>query len=60
MTIYLVALRGESGVRLDTVSAQSALQAAEIVNRKKNDLGGTIYSVEPEDGSERTIEITVD
>jgi hypothetical protein len=60
MTIYLVALRGESGIRLDAVSAGNAVQAAEMVNRKKNDVGGTMYSVEPEDRSEQTIEITVD
>jgi hypothetical protein len=60
MTIYLVALRGEMGVRLDAVSAESAVQAAQRVHRKKNDGGGTTYSVEPEDRSELTIDITVD
>jgi hypothetical protein len=59
MTIYLVALRGETGVRLDAVSAESAIQAAAMVNRRKNDSGGTTYSVEPEDHSERSIDITV-
>jgi hypothetical protein len=59
MTIYLVALRGEGGVRLDAVSAGTAVQAAELVNRKKNDVGGTMYSVEPEDRSEQTIAVTV-
>jgi hypothetical protein len=60
MTIYLVALRGEMGVRLDAVSAESAVRAAQEVHRKKNDGGGTTYSVEPEDRSEQTIDITVD
>jgi hypothetical protein len=60
VTIYLVALRGEMGVRLEAVSAESATQAAQQVHRKKNDGAGTTYSVEPEDRPERTIEITVD
>lgn len=60
MTIYLVTLRGEMGVRLEAVSAESATQAARQVHRKKNDGARTTYSVEPEDRSERTIEITVD
>jgi hypothetical protein len=59
MTIYLVSLREEAGVRLDAVSAQSAVQAAEIVNRRKSDGGGMMYSVEPEDRTEETVEITV-
>jgi hypothetical protein len=60
MTIYLVALRGEMGIRLDAVSAESAVQAAQEVHRRKNDGGGTTYSVEPEDHSEQTVNITVD
>jgi hypothetical protein len=60
MTIYLVTLRGEMGVRLEAVSAKSATQAAQQVHRRKNDGVGTTYSVEPEDRSEQTIEITVD
>jgi hypothetical protein len=60
MTIYLVALRGEMGVRLDAVSAESAVQAAQQVHRKKNDGGATTYSVEPEDRPGQTIDITVD
>jgi hypothetical protein len=36
------------------------VQAAQRVQRKKNDGGGTTYSVEPEDRSELTIDITVD
>jgi hypothetical protein len=59
MTIYLVALRGEMGIRLDAVSAESAMQAAQEVHRKKSDGAGTTYSVEPEDRSEQTIDITV-
>jgi hypothetical protein len=59
MTIYLVSLREETGVRLDAVSAQSAVQAAEIVNRRRSDGVGTMYSVEPEDRAEETIDITV-
>jgi hypothetical protein len=60
MTIYLVALRGEMGIRLDAISAESAMQAAQEVHRRKNDGRGTTYSVEPEDRSEQTVDITVD
>jgi hypothetical protein len=60
MTIYLVSLRGEMGVRLEAVSAETAKQAALIVNRKKRDVGGTMYSVEPEGRSEETIDVTIE
>jgi hypothetical protein len=60
MTIYLVSIRVETGVRLEAVSAESAIGAAETVNRRKRDAGGTVYSVEPEDRSEAIIDITVD
>jgi hypothetical protein len=60
VTIYLVSLRLETGVRLDAVSAGSAIEAAEIVSRRKKDVGGTIYSVAPEDRPEGTVDITVD
>lgn len=60
MTIYLVSIRVEAGVRLEAVSAESAVGAAETVNRRKRDDPGTIYSVEPEDRSEAMIDVTVD
>lgn len=59
VTIYLVSLRRETGVRLDAVSAESAIEAARIVNRKKGDVAGTKYSVAPEDGPEAMVDITV-
>jgi hypothetical protein len=59
MTIYLVSIREETGVRRDAISAESAVEAAGIVNRRKKDAGGTMYSVEPEDLSEAAIEVTV-
>jgi hypothetical protein len=60
VTIYLVSLRIETGIRLDAVSAGSAIEAARIVNRKKDDVAGTMYSVAPEDGPEAMVDITVD
>jgi hypothetical protein len=56
---YTVALHEETGIRVDVVEADSPEEAAQRVSTGKDDVAGSVYSVEREGGSESPLTVTI-
>ena len=59
MSQYLVTLDGARGVSLFLVDEESPVTAARKVSEQAEHVPGTVYGVEPRDGSESQQEIAV-